>query len=95
MRMVLSASLSGQLAFTSPRLSARETACARQATPSLIKMFLRWDFTVSGAILRPRAMSLFDCPYTTNISPPSSRGLRRAAVAGARARACGGICMPW
>ena len=42
----------------SPRLCARETACARFWTLSLMKMFLTCDLTVSGAMERSRAISL-------------------------------------
>jgi hypothetical protein len=47
---------------TKPRIWARETACARLSTASFMKMFLTCDFTVSGAILSSRAISLLDRP---------------------------------
>src|ERR1700738_4410343 len=49
-----------------PRICARDTACARLSTFSLVKMFFTCDFTVAGAMARLRAISLFDSPSAIN-----------------------------
>lgn len=41
---------------------ARDTASVRVLTESFEKIRLTWDFTVSGEILRVRAMCLFEWP---------------------------------
>ena len=47
---------------------ARDTACARFSTFSLLKMCFTCDFTVSGVMARFRAISLLDSPSAINLS---------------------------
>src|SRR3981189_3901398 len=60
---------------TRPRVCARDTACARLSTPSLVKTLLRCDFTVSGPISRLRAISLLENPSAISVRMSVSRGL--------------------
>jgi hypothetical protein len=64
-----------------PKLWARDIACARFSTFSLMKMCFTCDFTVSGAIVKFRAISLFDCPSAINLSIASSRTLNDSTIA--------------
>jgi hypothetical protein len=65
---------------TRPRVCARDTACARLSTPSLVKTLLRCDFTVSGPILRLRAISLLDNPSAISVRMSVSRGLSELRI---------------
>ena len=69
---------------------ARETAWARRSTPILPKMFLTWDFTVSGAMFKVRAISLFDRPSPSRARTDCSRGLSRGPFVFSGAMSTGG-----
>jgi hypothetical protein len=66
---------------SSPSDPARNTASARVLTVSFRKIFLAWDFTVSGEILRARATCLLESPL-----PIIVRISRSRAVSGSPAR---------
>src|SRR6476646_2926568 len=65
----------------SPRLCARETACARFSTSSLLKMCLTCVLTVSGVMERTRAISLLDRPWAIQFRISPSRVLSGSALA--------------
>ena len=69
-----------QVFLITPRLWARETAWLRFSTESLPKIFLTWDFTVSGVIPRSRAISLLDLPSPIRSTISRSRGLTAPTV---------------
>ena len=62
-------------------LRARETACARFSTLSLMKMCLTCVLTVSGAMERLRAISLLDRPRAIRLRMSPSRTLSGSATA--------------
>src|ERR1700722_12628735 len=67
--------------LASPRLCARDTACARLSTFNFAKMRFTCVFTVSGVMVRSRAISLLDSPLAISLSIVLSRALRSSAVA--------------
>jgi hypothetical protein len=62
-----------QCVVISPKLWARATACARFSEPSLMKMCLTCDFTVSGVMASERAISLLDRPWAMSLRIAASR----------------------
>jgi hypothetical protein len=66
--------------LTSPRLCARETACARLSTLSLLNMCFMCVLTVSGAMDRDRAISLFERPLAIKVRISLSRILSCSAI---------------
>jgi len=66
--------------LTSPRLWARDTACARFSTASSMKMRVTCDLTVSGAMERLLAISLLDWPCAISFRMSLSRALSGSAI---------------
>ena len=70
--------------LASPRLCARDTACARFSTASLMKMCLTCDLTVLCAMASVRAIALLDRPWAMSLRMSLSRPLSGSAIAEVR-----------